>query len=416
MLRFKKVSDSLFMVSVILFGLYPLLPERYESYIPILLITFSLLIFLKTKQKKINYKPFLIMSMMFIFFGLSAMLSENTALGFKKIETMASLIGMPIVFFIFLSNNKINYKKLQSLFSYIFFFTNVVFSLIAFYLLNYYRNPKFSTKDSDFFRNAITDIPFIGDHSIYISLFLAIAVIMGVYFFLHRKWNNTMKVLISIGLLIITTMLFLLMSKGVLIGLFVSLIGPYIFKKKYRKKATALAMVIVVLVIILIPKQNNRFIELISKQSFEEVDLNNSTSIRFFILRSALNLCVKNPITGYGLGDVQGVLDEEYRANNLSLPNGKYNSHNQYLFVWLSGGLIGLFIFIFYLYFIIKIAVNKNDYFLISISTLYLVTFLFENVLSRQSGVILFAFLINFLVAKNILSDNKINNNHLSTP
>jgi O-antigen ligase len=151
-----------------------------------------------------------------------------------------------------------------------------------------------------------------------------------------------------------------------------------------------------------LPKENNRFTELFNKESFERVNLNNSTSIRYFILKCSVNLALESPLLGYGLGDVQQELDTCYILNGVQLPTGKYNSHNQYLFIWLSNGLFGLVLFCLYLIYIFSLAKKNKDYFLLSVLLLFMVSFLFENVLSRQSGVVLFSFLINLFILKNL--------------
>jgi len=342
------------------------------------------------------------MCSIFVVFAISCFLSDNFTLGTKKIETMLSLFGLPIACFWFLSNTKLDFNKIERVFYTAFFISNVVFSLLAIVLLNFYRNPKFSSKDADFFRNAITDLPYIGDHSIYVSLFLALAVVVGTIIYQQNKNTVIVKIALVAGQLILLSMLLLLMSKAVIIALAVSFLGQFIIRKRLLKKASILVALVIFLVLLFMPKENNRFIEMFNKDSFENVNLNNSTSVRYYILKCSVNLILENPFLGYGIGDVQHELDKCYGLNGVSLPVGKYNSHNQYAFVWLSTGLIGLIIFFIYLYYIFNVAKNNKDYFLLCALLLYMVSFLFENVLSRQSGVILFSFIVNFWVLKNL--------------
>ncbi|WP_406685330.1 O-antigen ligase family protein [Seonamhaeicola sp. MEBiC1930] len=402
MIRKLNISWFIFYLSIILFGLYPLIPERLESYPPIIFSVSSFILFVIGNRQGPKYKPLIFMGSLFLFFLISTFFSDNIHRGFKKIETMLSIIVFPVVCFWFLRNVKWDFNKIEAVLFKTFFSSTIVFSLIAFYMLNFYRNPKFSTKDSDFFRNAITDIPYIGDHSIYVSLFIAIAILMGFSIFSKLKKGFWTKLVIILGILVLTTLLLLLMSKGVILGLIMSLLVVFIFKKKSWKKIILIGILIILLGFVLLPKQNNRFIELFKLESFEKVDLSNSTSVRFFVLKSSFGLVLESPIFGYGLGDVQNELDMKYAQNDLRLPKGKYNSHNQYLFVWLSCGAFGLIVFILSLVYIFNLAIGFKDYFLLGLLILYIVSFLFENVLSRQSGVILFAFLMNFLILKNL--------------
>ena len=281
-----RLSNILFFLSIFLFGLYPLIPEEHESFIPIFFIVVSLFNYLTNRKQQILWKPLIIMVSVFLVFLISAFFSENRELGFKKIETMASLIGLPLAFFIFIGERKLNFEKLERYFNYTFFISNVIFSLIAFYLLSYYRNPKFSSYDSDFYRNAIADIPYIGDHSIYLSLFLSISILIGTNLLIKKQIKQYIKFLVSLSMLLITALLLLMMSKGVLLGLIFSLIAIFVSKSKYWKKSLLFGLFLILLGIILLPKQNNRFLELINKSSFDKVDVNNSTGVRFYILKS----------------------------------------------------------------------------------------------------------------------------------
>jgi O-antigen ligase len=94
----------------------------------------------------------------------------------------------------------------------------------------------------------------------------------------------------------------------------------------------------------------------------------------------------------------------------LNLPKRKFNSHNQYLFICLNSGLVGLSIFLFFVFYVFKTAFLKRDYFLLGILVFFLVAFLFENVLSRQSGVILFSFLINTHMLHHTFKLNELKN------
>src|SRR5690606_76336 len=85
----------------------------------------------------------------------------------------------------------------------------------------------------------------------------------------------------------------------------------------------------------------------------------------------------------------------------------RFNSHNQYLDVMIKAGLFGLLIFLSFLVINVKDAVkNKNEPLMIVIA-LYCILFLAENVLSRQSGVILFFYLISFFNTNKILLDKE---------
>ena len=74
-----------------------------------------------------------------------------------------------------------------------------------------------------------------------------------------------------------------------------------------------------------------------------------------------------------------------------------YNSHNQYLSYGLHSGFLGVFVLCLALFFGLKKSL-KQDSFLFTVFLYFCIVFLTENVLERQSGLLLFTFLINIIV------------------
>ena len=215
--------------------------------------------------------------------------------------------------------------------------------------------------------------------------------------------KQTTKLFLFSGVLFIAGTLIAIMSKGIIIALISALFSIWFLRLKGRGKAKLLiALIAILFLILLIPKQNNRFYELIDKQSFEKIDINNSTNVRFHIFKASIQLIKESPIYGYGIGDVQNELDKKYVSMDLNLPRGKFNSHNQYLFICLNSGLVGLLIFLCSMFYIVAVAFLRKDYFFFGVVLFFLVAFLFENILSRQSGVILFSFLTSTHLLHNL--------------
>lgn len=397
------IPNSILSIAIIfIFGMYPLLPQKLESFSVIILLCCSLIIYFKSeKGNKMINSQLLITSSIFFVFVISAFLSEDWRSGFKKIETMLSLLIIPLIFYFFLIKSKLDFYKLRKYFFKIYYFSNIIYCVIAIYIFSVYKNPRYPIKDANFFRVALSENSFIGDHPIYISLFLSIAILFGFTFINFRKMNIRNSIFLIIGQGVLFILLFLLMSKGVIIALLISLLLFFFQNTKFKMRFVFLFLSLGFIFFVLIPSQNNRFIQLFEKKTYTTLDLYNSTSIRVNILKCGFQLGLANPIFGYGLGDIQRELDYCYNQNKLKFPIGKYNSHNQYLFIWLSTGIFGLFIFIYWLFFYYKNALKSKDSILISILILYSITFLFENVLSRQSGVIFFSFIINFLTISN---------------
>ena len=312
---------------------------------------------------------------------------------------MLALVLFPLFFFVLLGKQRLDYSKLKKNFYIFFFCSSLVYSFITFYLFQVYRHPKFKVKDANFFRNAIEDIPFIGEHPIYLSIFIAIAILLGTTFYKREKAKLAYNALIVIFQLILLVFLILIMSKGVILAFVLAFI--VLISKKFKSKYLLIFLALIALFAIL-PSENNRFKELFNNSTYNSFTGENSTNIRLNVLECSYDLAVKKPFLGYGVGDIQDELSKCYSEKEFNFGSVRYNSHNQFLFVWLSNGIIGLLLFILLLLFYLKVAIKNKDYLMLSVLVLYSVVFLFENVLSRQSGVIFFSFIMNFLMIINL--------------
>jgi len=69
---------------------------------------------------------------------------------------------------------------------------------------------------------------------------------------------------------------------------------------------------------------------------------------RFVFLKSTWGIIKKNIFFGVGVGDAKDELFKYYKENvpNLSQESWK-STHNQYLYIWLTSGIVGLFMFLF---------------------------------------------------------------------
>ncbi|WP_394974394.1 O-antigen ligase family protein [uncultured Croceitalea sp.] len=115
-------------------------------------------------------------------------------------------------------------------------------------------------------------------------------------------------------------------------------------------------------------------------------------------------------IFGYGIGDVQNHIDYYYMLYGLA-PGWfeGYNLHNQYLQYLVTYGIFVFLFFCAYIYYSARLAIlNKNQlhlFFLILIS----IIFLFECLLSRNKGIVIFIFLntLFLILYKNENSYNR---------
>jgi O-antigen ligase len=117
-----------------------------------------------------------------------------------------------------------------------------------------------------------------------------------------------------------------------------------------------------------------------------------------------------NILFGNGFEGVQRQLLQKYKdIKDLNKRNWfiqqQFNSHNQYLDILLSQGIIGLVLFLFFLYYTFKESLSSNTNFLLFL-TLAIFLLVYNN-FHRVLGVFIFAIIFCIIVRPNKLSVNE---------
>ncbi len=392
--------DKLLKISLLSFGLFPILHGEFKGLPVGLLIISSIYYGVANKFKEFNIYIFLILSSLFIINILSVF--NTFTFPVKKVETMLSLLLVPLAF-------SIIYKRLEGQHKKYFFLTFTLSSIILSIIhLIYYTYLGLFNEDSlkvNSLRRAVIEIPIFKDHPIYISIFLSISILLIPWIYKNAKLK--IKIFFILGNVFCLVDLFLLSSKGVIIGLFLSSIVYILILFKKPKKIVKLSIVLSLVIIFVIsifhfPTLERRFRELNKKTTYTKIQPNNSTSIRIGIYQCVIKTIAKKPIFGYGLGNFPQ--KECYREASDHLYKINYNSHNQYLGYFLNAGIFGFLTLIGFLFYNFKIALNHKSYVYFIITLFFSIVMLIENILERQSGIILFIFMICFL---NSISVNR---------
>ncbi|QTD36214.1 O-antigen ligase family protein [Polaribacter batillariae] len=295
-------------------------------------------------------------------------------------------------------------------FSKIFIFSTILFSLLIFYKiysLGYYHD---KVNINDVYNNLTNNVFGVQQHPIYSSIFISLAL----FFLLKEIVNKNMylKILHFCGIIFLCYILFFLSRRGTLIALAVSLISVFLlrFKKLSIKKIAVIGILAVFGITFFTPVLKKRFKEVFYNITYKEVNSDNSSSIRYGVYDCVTKVIKNNWWIGYGIGDVQDELVKCYASKSKILVEGKYNSHNQYFSFMLSNGLLGAIFLIWILIKTLKLGIRNNEVIIVSLMIFYSIVLLFENILERQSGIILFMFFLsyfNFKDYKNLLNVKK---------
>lgn len=396
-----KDRGILFKIAFFVFGLIPLFSGKGEVYVTIffcLLVVIDFLFFSDLKKDKPQKRIFLINSLLFIVLLISFHDEINLAI-FKELEQMVSLLVFPIIIYLVKIQDKIAVKVLFELWKKVFFISLVLFSLISFYIISQYSNPRYPNFDSNFFQNAILDTPYLSKHPGYISLYINISILIGINWLVDKVKG---RFVIVICLLILLILLLMLSVKIALISILASSLSfLYLsFSKKKFFIGFSCLLFFFLSFNIFVPKKYNRFSKLFEKNIFEENTKYNSILIHKLTIICSAKIFKENWITGVGIENSKKMVNNCVRSKFSHNPEKIYNSHNQYLAFGLHSGVFGFLVLIF----VLSLAFYKSyksDNLMFAVMTLYCIVFFTENILDRQTGVILFSFLLNIIPAKS---------------
>ena len=382
---------------ILTFAVFPIIPNSIKG-LPVILLFVGALFFFK--KREVNWKSLLVNSSLFLMYTISVIYSNDHSVALKKLETALSALVIPLIFFALTPHFKIS-NKIKRVFIKTFIGSTTVFSIYSFVYIILRNSSLNYLWNSDKYRNIIMEMPLIGQHPIYASIFLVLSIIFFVYLFKQKLFKNYKHKLLFLTLTFINLVFLLfLSSKGAILALFIITFFLFIFEttKKIYKYLIIVTFICSLTTLFIF---NRRMNELIKTQTYQTFNPHLSTSVRLGIYDCSWAIIKKQLFTGYGIGDAQKELNLCYANKSDILLMHRFNSHNQYLDITIKTGLIGLFVFLGFLAINFRNAFKNKNQLLIMILVLYCMLFLVENVLSRQSGVILFFFLICFFNNSN---------------
>ena len=223
----------------------------------------------------------------------------------------------------------------------------------------------------------------------YYSLYFSMVVL----FFLERlktEKKYILKLLLIIGIIYSSVFVYLLQNRGNMVAL-ISIFILYVILSLKKRVALFFCVGIIVFGLFGAVHNNGRLsvfsnvMNIVSTEDSQEMYQKlEETNDRIIIWRNALQVIKENPILGVGIGDTDTELEKQYQKNNLDF---EYGTHNQYIYAQLSMGIVGLFLLLAMLLVPFYYGI-KNRYFpLIGFSVAVMINLLFENMLTRNAGL-----------------------------
>lgn len=237
-----------------------------------------------------------------------------------------------------------------------------------------------------------------GIHPTYMGMYLCFSVAILLF-------NNDLKYRLRkevLALLLFLHFIFLLalLPKTPLIALFVVLGYYCITQFRHRVKwiipvvVLCLSMLIAYLVI---PSSNERMIEMKGFSANAIAAANpttNSISMRQLIWKVDTHLLHQHWLTGVGPGQMKETLAKQYFGLSMlvGIPLDYFDTHNEYLNIWLSFGLTGIVLFLFILLFQLARAFRLRAHLYTCLMLLLMICFTTENILANQHGIVFYSF------------------------
>ena len=121
-------------------------------------------------------------------------------------------------------------------------------------------------------------------------------------------------------------------------------------------------------------------------------DAYNSVNLRVEKIKSAKEVIAQNWLWGVGIGDVQDVLNEEYKKRGFEL-GYKVNLEtlNQYLETWIGLGIFGLFLLVSFNSLSLWEAFQVRNFLLFFLILHFSIASLSEALLNTQKGIVFFS-------------------------
>lgn len=336
-------------------------------------------------------------------------------LGLFEVEKRLSLLIFPIVFG---TSPQISSKQLKNIL-FGFAITSIAISmacLVNTFYTNYTKGISFNLNDRFFFTNLTENYGF---HPSYFSTYLVFSIfVILLVGFQNDKVSKFVKLLLALAIIYLVIFIFLLASRIGLISLLIlSVCALVIYFYKKRKLFYGLAVTLVFTCALLFSLQFFTEINLKFK-GLIHIGTENSeysgSGIRLDLWQNTLVIIKENLLFGVGTGDLQPAIQEIFKTKDFSDPYQNHlnphnkdhlNSHNQFLDITATYGLIGFFVFLFSLLYPLYLMKKKCNYLYLIFIILFIILCIVECPLAVQKGVVWFSFfnsLFAFHSFKNI--------------
>ncbi len=395
----KNITEKLFRILIPLLFTFPLFKENVSSFFFILLAANTVCYSITTKNyKDFNFKRALLLSIPFWIIVVSSVLRGSLIDNFKDINHAFFFLLFPLIFGLIPTVYFTNKRILL----YVSILKNACIIVCFGFIITYFFYHSFEeffqvTYNVSSFRNFVYfEIPFFKIHPTYFTAIMIFCIANSFENVIKdKKWHE----FAYIAVFIILTFLLLVKINMLFIIIFVP--AMIFFRSNLASKIKVLATVVVsgimALFIALAPGIKNRFLEFYDSIGKPPVGLaHDSTNIRVAILNCSTEIAKEHYLFGVDFVNLPSVLHSCFEANYDSefYKDHYYLTHNYFAYIFLSTGILGLLLLLFYTYNVIVI-LRKINLFIVYVMAVnvFLICFT-EDYFYRQFGLFYFCLIL----------------------
>lgn len=358
----------------------------------------SLIAFFKTKYFRVNRFTILLAG----FFGLhllGLLYTTNFDYGFFDVQTKLSFIFLPLLFALCHRDPKIKPFVQVGFVCGCFVAASICLARAAVFYCRGNTIEHFFYEDYSYFM-----------HVTYFTIYINVCILIIINYFYNKTkpFSRTQIVVAGIFSLFFFVNIFLLNGRTSTFVAYVTvftLLTIVCIRKKSFPGSIFIAIGILIFVGIIhwrLIAVYNRYTQVtefwnnrtqieqqIKKHEYKDY---NSTSARFEMWSTAVEIIKANPFFGVGTGDVKDELVKYYSKAGFSKGvSSKHNPHNTFLQTGIALGLAGMVLLILILVIPFIYAIRNKNYLFAGIILVIALNSLTESILERQAGIIFFS-------------------------
>jgi len=336
-----------------------------------------------------NRNSFLVMLIPLALALIGITYTTNFEYGIKKMQLLLPFLVIPLIL-LSTPKEKDIHRFALSCFSFGTFLASIIgIGKAAYLYINDFGNYFYYARFSEL----------VDKHTTYFSLFIVISSL----FIFSELIKSKLKWLWSIPVLVFFVFVLYITSARISIAaLAAGVVIIAVFEIKSNLKWIALVLPILIMGVFVMPNFQKRF-----KPSETETGQISDFEFRKLHWKSVLEaIKYYSPLIGNGTGSNRDFLYDTYKEYRLtSAYELEYNAHNQYLEITLDFGLIGLFLFLCMLVYLMFTFIKMKNPLAIAVFSVFIIYFLTESLFQRQDGVVTFSLIITVFLSLKIKND-----------